>query len=168
MIIRQATIKDAHAVQDVLITSQWFTYESLYSKEYIQQLIDQYYNFHRIADEIQFMNTSWHGYYVAEMPGKIVGVIGGGMIGETAGEVYVFYMNPTVRGMGIGTRLLNFFTKIQKHTYGATEQWVAVAKGNNYAIPFYKARGFIFQCEEPTYGSSETDLDIALKFKRKI
>src|SRR5690606_11697132 len=106
--------------------------------------------------------------FIAEMNGNIVGAIGGGMTSTTAGEVYVFYLDPEMRGQGIGTRLLTFFTKIQKHTYGATEQWVSVAKGNNYGIPFYEARGFIFQYEELTYGTTAEDQDISLKYKRNI
>jgi len=51
---------------------------------------------------------------------------------------------------------------------GANEQWVAVAKGNNYGIPFYEARGFIFQHEERSYGTLNADQDISLKYKRII
>lgn len=90
------------------------------------------------------------------------------MTNDITGEVYVFYLKPTMRGRGVGTRLLNYFTKIQKHTYGAQEQWVAVAKGNVYGIPFYEARGFIFQHEEQSYGSTEGNNDISLKYKREI
>ena len=90
------------------------------------------------------------------------------MMDETTAEIYVFYLNPDTRSRGVGTRLLDFFTKIQKHIYGAKEQWVSVAKGNVYGIPFYEAKGFLFQYEAPTYGSSLGDLDISLKFKRDI
>ncbi|MEK5037839.1 GNAT family N-acetyltransferase [Sporosarcina sp. FSL K6-3457] len=166
--IRKANKNDAKAIADVLAESQWFTYSTLYSENYIQRLIDQYYNVQRIEQEIVFISEEWHGYFVAEMNGRIVGAIGGGMNDDTAGEVYVLYLDPTLRGQGIGTRLLDFFTKIQKHTYGAKEQWVSVAKGNNYGIPFYEARGFIFQYEELAYGTIEEDQDISLKYKRNI
>lgn len=166
--IRKANKNDAKAIADVLSRSQWFTYEALYSKAYIQKLIDQYYNMERIEQEIVFISKKWHGYYLAEMNGTIIGAIGGGMTDDTTGEVYVFYLDPTMRGKGVGTRLLNFFTKIQKHIYGAEEQWVAVAKGNDYGIPFYEARGFIFQYEELAYDTTESDQDISLKYKRTI
>ena len=168
VMIRQATHKDAQAVSDLLIVSQWFTYENLFSKNYIQKLIDQYYNVQRIRKEINSISVDWHGYYVAEQSGTIVGVIGGGMTNQTTGEIYVFYLDPSMRGKGIGTRLLTHYTKIQKHIYGATEQWVAVAKGNDYGIPFYEARGFIFQFEELSYDALETDLDVSLKYKREL
>lgn len=166
--IRRANQWDAESMAVLLAKSQWFTYEALYSKEYITNLIDQYYNVQRIEQEIVSINEKWHGYFIAEMSGKIVGVIGGGMTHEWTGEIYVFYMDPEMRGKGIGTRLLNFFTKLQKYTYGAKEQLVSVAKGNIYGIPFYEARGFIFQHEEPAYGTSIVDQDISLKYKREI
>lgn len=166
--IRQATANDAKSIQTVLTRSQWFTYENLFTTDYIQKLIERYYNIERIEREIKSIDANWHGYIVAEENGNIIGVIGGGMVDETTGEVYVFYLEPTTRGRGVGTRLLNFFTKIQKHTYGAKEQWVAVAKGNVYGIPFYEARGFVFQHEEQSYGSNNQDHDISLKYKRTI
>ncbi|QUW22766.1 GNAT family N-acetyltransferase [Sporosarcina sp. Marseille-Q4063] len=168
LVIRQATLYDTKAVTSVLVESQWFTYKHLYSKSYIQNLVDQYYNEQRIKSEIMLISDKWSGYFLAEKAGKVIGVIGGGMINSTAGEIYVFYMDPNYRGLGVGTRLLNFFTKVQKHSYGATEQWVAVAKGNYYGIPFYEARGFIFQHEELAYGTTEDDQDISLKYKRQI
>lgn len=166
--IRKATKNDAKALANLLAKSQWFTYESLFSEVYIQKLIDQYYNVQRIEQEIVFISEEWHGYFIAEMNGELVGAIGGGMNDETVGEVYVLYLDPAIRGQGIGTRLLDFFTKIQKHTYGAYEQWVSVAKGNNYGIPFYEARGFIFQHEELAYGTIEEDQDVSLKYRRDI
>jgi GNAT superfamily N-acetyltransferase len=168
LVIRQATLYDTDAVVSVLVKSQWFTYDQLYSKSYIQNLVDQYYSEQRIKSEIMLIGDKWSGYYLAEKDGKVIGVIGGGMINSTAGEIYVFYMDPDYRGLGVGTRLLNFFTKVQKHSYGATEQWVAVAKGNDYGIPFYESRGFTFHHEELAYGTSVDDQDISLKYKRQI
>ena len=155
-------------IVDVLTASQWFTYGDLFSEDYIRELIRQYYNLQRIEQEIVSIDRKWHGYLVAEIDNTIVGVIGGGMLNVDSGEVYVLYLNPTMRGSGIGSRLLNFLTKVQKHKYGAKEQWVAVAKGNNYAIPFYEALGFIFQSEVHSYGSTVKDNDISLMYKRKI
>lgn len=165
--IRQATQKDIAQIQNVLIASQWFTYRNLFSKTSIQKIIDRYYNTERIAEEIESINATWHGYIVAELLGEIVGVIGGGMRDECDGEVYVLYLHPEKRDKGIGTHLLNKFTSIQKFTYHAEKQWVAVAKGNEYGIPFYEARGFKFQHESPSYAAID-DNDISLWYKREI
>ena len=58
------------------------------------------------------------------------------------GNVYVLYLNPALRGHGMGTALLEFMTK-QQRSAGATEQWVSVTEGNDLGIPFYLARGFV-------------------------
>ncbi|MBO1911565.1 hypothetical protein J4G37_43095, partial [Microvirga sp. 3-52] len=94
LVIRQATHYDTNAVVSVLVKSQWFTYNQLYSKSYIQNLVDQYYNEQRIKSEIMLISDKWSGYFLAEKDGNVIGVIGGGMINSTAAEVYVFYMDP--------------------------------------------------------------------------
>ncbi|MDN4606963.1 GNAT family N-acetyltransferase [Sporosarcina highlanderae] len=168
ILVRSARLNEAEPISHLLSKCQWFTYRDLYSGTYIQQLIGKYYNVERIEREITTIDKSWHGYFVAEMAGKILGVIGGGMADESDGEIYVFYMDPDYRGMGIGTRLLDFYTKIQRYTYGANRQWVSVAKGNQYGIPFYEAKGFLFVREENAYGSTTDDQDISLVYSRRI
>jgi ribosomal protein S18 acetylase RimI-like enzyme len=166
--IRRANLSDAEAMSSLLAESHRYTYANLFSHDYIEKMIKDYYNVERLREEVMFINSQWHGYYVAEQNKKIVGVIAGGMINDTEAEIYVLYLAPTMRGKGIGSRLLDFYTKIQKYTYGATEQWVSVAKGNNFGIPFYKARNFIYQYEELSYGTVKSDQDISLKFVRTI
>lgn len=165
--IRQAAYKDVYQIQDILVASQWFTYKHLFSKANIQKIIDRYYNLERLAEEIATINASWHGYIVAEDAGQIIGVIGGGMRNHVEGEVYVLYLHPEKREKGIGTKLLNHLTDIQKDLYNAKVQWVAVAKGNHYGIPFYEARGFIFQYASPSYAALD-EHDISLWYQRNI
>lgn len=168
VLVRSARKNEAKTIADLLSRCQWFTYRELFSDGYIEQLIMKYYNVERVKQEVTTIDKSWHGYIVAEREQTIVGVIGGGMTSETDGEVYVFYVDPEARGSGIGTRLLDFYTKLQKHTYGAERQWVSVAKGNMYGIPFYEARGFSFEREEISYGATEADEDISLVYSRII
>jgi len=159
---------EAKTLADLLSRCQWFTYESLFSAVYIEQLIKKYYSVERVEQEVTTIDKSWHGYIVAEKEGDIVGVIGGGMTDEADGEIYVFYVAPEARGTGIGSKLLNFYTKIQKYTYGTERQWVSVAKGNMYGIPFYESKGFKFEREEISYGATEEDEDISLVYSRLI
>ena len=81
----------------------------------------------RIEQEIVFISEEWHGYFIAEMNGKIVGAIGGGMNDDTVGEVYVFYLDPTLRGQGIGTRFLTSLRKFKSIRM--------VPKNNGYLLP---------------------------------
>lgn len=166
--VRKATIYDAEKIVTLLIESQWFTYADLYSKEYIEEMIAQYYSLERIKKEITSVTNEWHGYYIATSNHEVIGVIGGGMAAEHVGEIYIFYVQPSIIGNGIGTRLLHFYTKIQKHHFHATQQQVLVAKGNTKGIPFYEAKGFTFIKEQPTYGSSSDDNDLSLKYMRSL
>ena len=89
------------------------------------------------------------------------------MADDTLGELYVLYLDPNRRGEGIGTLLLNAVTAQQKE-WGATEQRVAVAKGNQKAIPFYEARGFRFLSEKDSYFSAKQEGYVTLHYIRKI
>jgi ribosomal protein S18 acetylase RimI-like enzyme len=168
ILVRRARRNEAKTIADLLSRCQRFTYGELFSDDYIERLIEKYYNVERVKQEVTTVDNKWHGYFVAEQHGNIVGVIGGGMIDKTNGEIYVFYVDPDRRGAGLGSRLLSFYTKLQKHVYGAEQQWVSVAKGNKYGIPFYEAKGFTYVREEISYGATEEDEDVSLVYSRRI
>ncbi len=108
-------------------------------------MIKEFYNKERILDEVTKPNRHWGGYFVAVENDEVIGAGGGGMIGETEGEIFVLYLNPHRRNEGMGTILLEAITKQQKQEYNATTQWVSVQKGNLKGIPFYEAKGFIYE-----------------------
>ncbi|MYL30377.1 GNAT family N-acetyltransferase [Halobacillus halophilus] len=167
--IRNAIMSDAAGIREVCIKGNQDAYASIYSGDYLQTVIDEFYNLDRIKKEIIPSGRGWSGYLTALQHDRVVGAIGGGMIGEKAGEIYVLYLDPDYRGRGIGTKLLEALTKQQKELYGAEEQWVSVQKGNEKGIPFYEARGFVFQKEQPGYGESkEAASYISLRYKRRL
>jgi GNAT superfamily N-acetyltransferase len=91
----------------------------------------------------------WQGYVIAaSAPGGVLGAAGGGVTDGVAGNVYVLYLDPALRGQGIGTALLGFITD-QQRAAGAVEQWVSVTEGNDLGIPFYMARGFAIRERVP-------------------
>ncbi|WP_240793303.1 GNAT family N-acetyltransferase [Psychrobacillus vulpis] len=168
VITRQAILGDEQGIVDVCVAAQWNTYKELYTVEYIESIIEKYYTTERIKEEITSTSRDWNGYYVALLNNRIVGAIGGGVDEEGVAEVYVFYLDPQKRGEGIGTKLLQSFTEIQRNQYNAHEQWVSVAKGNDLSIPFYEARGFVFQMEEEPYESNQENNVQSLRYKREI
>ncbi|MEI2369089.1 GNAT family N-acetyltransferase [Niallia circulans] len=128
--VRKAEPKDVEGIAKVCRDGYWATYEDLCSKEYITRIISTFYNRERIHREVTETSREWGGYFVAIDNDEVVGAIGGGMINDTAGEVFVFYISPDRRNEGIGTKLLDVLTKQQKEEFAASEQWVSVAKGN--------------------------------------
>ncbi|MER2262462.1 MAG: GNAT family N-acetyltransferase [Psychrobacillus sp.] len=168
VLVRKAIPGDEQGIVDVCVAAQWNTYKNLYSKEYIEGVIEKFYTVDRIEKEIIETNRFWNGYFVALLNNEIVGAIGGGVDEKGIAEVYVLYLDPEKRNKGIGTKLLNYLSDVQKTKYGAHEQWVSVAKNNMLGIPFYESRGFIFQHEEQSYESKPEDQAISLKYMRKI
>lgn len=117
------------------------TYANIYSKDYIDKVIDEFYNIERIAKESSESSSIWHGYMVAYLGQKILGCIGGAIEGEI-GFIYVLYVDPDHKGQGVGSALLDFLTNYQKENYGITRQEVFVTTGNMMGIPFYEKKGF--------------------------
>lgn len=166
--VRKAEPKDVEGIAKVCSDGYWATYEDLSSKVYITRIISTFYNRERIHKEVMETSREWGGYFVAVDNDEVVGAIGGGMINDTAGEVFVLYINPDRRNEGIGTKLLDVLTKQQKEEFAASEQWVSVAKGNQKGIPFYEAKGFIFKKEQDTYGNVEGESYTSLRYCRVI
>jgi ribosomal protein S18 acetylase RimI-like enzyme len=111
----------------------------------IEHQADHYYDVHRVRGELapRAGDPSWQGYVVAVSPqGRVLGAAGGGVTDSSVGHVLVLYLDPPLRGRGVGTALLAHVTD-QQRAAGATEQWVSVTEGNLLAIPFYRARGFV-------------------------
>ena len=166
--ILKANASHVEGIAKVCSDGYWATYIGMRSEEYIKRVIKEFYNHERILKEVTDTGREWGGYFVAVEEHEVIGAIGGGMIDETSGEVFVLYLNPNRRNEGIGTRLLDVLTKQQKEKFHATEQWVSVAKENQKGIPFYEARGFIFKNEQRGYGNTEEENYISLRYFRQI
>jgi GNAT superfamily N-acetyltransferase len=123
----------------------------LLSPATIERQAQLYYNPERVRREITTAGDTpqWQGYVVAVSAlDGVLGADGGGVTDGVAGNVYVLYLDPTLRGHGIGTALLNFITD-QQRSAGAVDQWVSVTEGNDLGIPFYLARGFVIRERVP-------------------
>ncbi len=140
------------------------TYGYLEDESYVNSVIEEYYNVNRIENEVTQFSENWHGYFVAKKDGEVVGAIGGGTIAAELVEIFVFYMDPNKRNRGIGTKLLNYYTDYQK-ILGIKEQWLSAQKGNEKAIPFYEAKGFVKQSEKTSEGSGK---HVSIRYMREI
>lgn len=166
--IQKAQPEHVKGIARVCTEGYWATYDEMYSAEYINAVIKEFYNEQRILEEVESSSREWGGYFVALDNGEVVGAGGGGMISEKAGEIFVLYLDPDRLGEGIGTKLLEAITRQQKEEFGAQEQWVSVAKGNEKGIPFYEAREFICRSERPVYRSNADDKIISLRYWREL
>ncbi|TKY89015.1 hypothetical protein EX895_002256 [Sporisorium graminicola] len=148
---RMATEADVEAISRICSASWRFTYSNLLSSQVIEAVIAKYYTPDRIRSEIASAMPHWSGYMVVEdVQGHIAAVGGGGLSSPTTGELYVLYADPHLRGKGFGSAILELLTT-QQVAAGASEQYVAVQKGNNLGIPFYLARGFVVVEDKPSW-----------------
>lgn len=139
--VRFATIEDAQAISDICSEAWKITYSGLYTNDYINKVIADFYNIERIKNECSKSTKDWHGYMVAEKDHQVVGCIGGAS-DEHTGFIYVLYVKPNQKGKGIGNALLDYLTSYQKQHYNITHQEVYATTGNQMGIPFYESHGF--------------------------
>jgi ribosomal protein S18 acetylase RimI-like enzyme len=166
IIVMRGLPEHVAGISSVCIEGRLAAINHIKSPENLNRNNKIFYNQERIMSELD-ESEGWDGYFVALDNEKVVGVIGGGMTDHNKSEVYVLYLDPARRREGIGTKLLNHLTEIQRRK-GSKEQWVSVLKGNEKAIPFYETRGFRFEYEKAAYGNSEEENYISLQYRREI
>lgn len=160
--IEKPKMEQVEAIQRICSTGWQQTVEGKLSEACQKETVDFWYNRERIEKDIE--NGSYS--YVALLGSEVVGVIGGGLTGEKVSEVFVLYMDEKYRYQGIGRLLLEELTKDQV-AIGAKKQWVSVQEGNQRGIPFYEARGFIFQQKKITVTETGEE-QVSLRYARAI
>jgi GNAT superfamily N-acetyltransferase len=138
LVIRRAETRDADGIARVCATGWRDTYRELKEPERIEAVIAEYYAPERIRREIA-IPEGWDGWIVAVEDDTVIGAGGGGMTEPGVGEVFVLYLDPTRRGEGIGTLILDAITE-QQRAQGAREQWVSVEPENERSSVLLRSR----------------------------
>jgi GNAT superfamily N-acetyltransferase len=149
--VRPARPGEESAVRDVCCAGFAASSRGLLPPAATERRIREYYDLARVRSELAPAGDDprWQGYVVAATAsGRVIGAAGGGVTDRTVGHVLVLYLDLALRGQGIGTALLDAVTR-QQVAAGATEQRVSVTEGNELAIPFYLARGFVVRDRVP-------------------
>ena len=142
--VRRSEAKDVEVIASICSDGWRQTYKDILPQSYIEEVIADYYSLERVSKECAENTPYFHGYWVAEMDGQVVGCIGGGIDQENAGHIYVFYVRPELKRQGVGSALLKEFTAYQKSSYGIKEQWVSfLTEGNHIGHAFYEKNGFV-------------------------
>jgi ribosomal protein S18 acetylase RimI-like enzyme len=166
LIIRRAETHDAEGIARVCAAGWRDTYRGLKEPERIEAVIAEYYTPERISREIA-SPEGWDGWIVAVENDTVIGAGGGGITQPGVGEIFVLYLDPTRRGEGIGTLLLEAITE-QQRSHGAREQWVSVEPENTKGLPFYRARDFEVRGKRPEWGTSPEEGRVSLRLMRRL
>ncbi|HIW11583.1 MAG TPA: GNAT family N-acetyltransferase [Candidatus Salinicoccus stercoripullorum] len=162
LVIRRPEISDALRIA-VICSEGWRqTVDGTMSESFQRSIISFWYTEDKVAGDIRRGSYS----YVAEVNGVVAGVIGGGMTALDTSKVFVFYVDREYRYRGIGKELLAKITEGHRKR-GAVCQWVSVQEGNEHGLPFYEARGFVYQRDKKT--KTETgEVQISRRYRREL
>jgi GNAT superfamily N-acetyltransferase len=166
LLIRHAETHDAEGIARVCAAGWRDTYRGIKEPERIEAVIAKYYATERIRREIA-APEGWDGWIVAVEDDAVNGAGGGGMTEPGVGEIFVLYLDPTRRGEGIGTLILDAITE-QQRAQGAREQWVSVEPENTKGLPFYYARGFEVRGKLPEWGTAPEEGRVSLRLMRRL
>ncbi|MCM3587450.1 GNAT family N-acetyltransferase [Mesobacillus maritimus] len=160
--IMKPAVEHAASIAAICTTGWKQTVEGVLSEDYQKQNVEFWYNLDRVRSDILQGSYS----HIGVIDSEIVGVIGGGMTGPAASEVFVLYVDETYRYQGVGRLLLEALTQEQIEQ-GAEEQWVSVQEGNQRGIPFYEARGFVYQTNQIT-DTDTGEQQVSLRYSRSL
>jgi hypothetical protein len=90
---RKAGIEDVPGISAVCSAGWRDTYQGLYSKAYIDWVIEEFYSLERIEREVRDP-TPYDGWLVAEQNLSIVGGASGGVVSPSSWEIFVLYLDP--------------------------------------------------------------------------
>ena len=148
---RSANTADVPILHTLLSTAWYETYKDIYTPDEIHEVIETFYNTARISKEVTKFSKDWLGYFILEVNDKIVGCIGGGIVGDV-GHIYVLYLEVDEKRKGYGTILVEEFTRIQQIDYPINTQELSVTVGNDSGLKFYESLGFEVKDTKPMHG----------------
>jgi GNAT superfamily N-acetyltransferase len=130
--VRRATASHAPAIRDIAHAAWRETYAGMLHEDTIEWFLERAYSEDRVA-----LRVERHETWVAELDGVV------GAFAETAIEpdrvtLVAIYANPAVRGVGLGSALLNAIVDAHPDLPIAAD----VLAGNRKGETFYEARGF--------------------------
>jgi GNAT superfamily N-acetyltransferase len=124
-VIRPATAADARAIAELEVRAWRWAYVDFVADEEMPTVAQR---------------TTWwegrDGAFVADVEGRIVGVVGVG-----ADELTALYVEPAAQGAGLGTSLYDFAREeLRAAGYAKAVLWVF--EGNGHARGFFDRRGW--------------------------
>jgi len=138
LIIREATVDDLTAIQNLYAQSSFENYKDICKHEEIEAVRQKYFNTKSLLNELA--SPSDYGTWFVADDGGVKGILLAGYNSDTQTEIYSFFVAVDSQNQGIGTRLFQHFEN-QARQKGCDEIAVETTEGTN-AEQFYKKMGF--------------------------
>ena len=141
MEIRQLRESDAESVIEVSRLSWEWTYQSIYSHEFIESWIREKYAKHAISDQITQSASGRNGIFLgAFQNNKLIGFIHA-VVNDFEAEIARLYFLPGFTRRGFGSELLKTAEE-RLCSRGVRRIRLYVQKQNNIGIVFYRKHGY--------------------------
>jgi len=141
MEIRQLREGDVESVIEVARLSWEWTYQSIYSHEFIESWIREKYGKHAISDQISRSASGQNGIFLgAFQDSKLVGFIHA-VVKDSEAEIARLYFLPGFTRRGYGSELLRTAEEMLC-SRGLRQIRLYVQKQNNIGIAFYRKHGY--------------------------
>lgn len=140
MEVREATIEDVSAIQEVARETWHAAYDDILGPDAVDEQVDEWYT--RDSVESGVTLEAWP-YLVAERDGEVVGYASGGPTedGPADGVVGSIYVRPSRWGEGSGSALLDALHD-RLRDIGCESVWLPVLADNDVGRSFYADHGY--------------------------
>lgn len=139
--IELATTEDIDQIVAICIEGYTRAVAAVKDKQKVQKKVEEYYYPEKILKEIENVSSKWSGWIVARLDGKVIGVIGGGIVDSKVAKISDLYIDTDYLREGIGKRLVDHLTQMQQ-LLGSHTQLVSLFKTNKESLLFCESLGF--------------------------
>lgn len=138
--IRFVSSEDIPHIQSIAHETWFYTYEGIYSKEYIQHFLNRAYSIENLTRSVEKeLQSAKRRFLIAEFKGEVVGYAQTSQVSEEEYELLRIYVRPEFHKMGIGKGFIQEYIQILEPI---KKLFAWVAKENHIGRSFYEKSGF--------------------------
>lgn len=138
--IRFVSSEDIPHVQSIAHETWIYTYEGIYSKEFIHNFLSRAYSNENLSRSVERdLQSPKRSFLVAEFNNEVVGYAQTSQVNEEEYELLRIYVRPEYHKMGIGKGFIQEYIQVLKPI---KKLFAWVAKENHRGRAFYEKSGF--------------------------
>lgn len=138
--IRYVSSEDIPHVQSIAHDTWFYTYEGIYSKDFIQNFLSGAYSNENLNRSVERdLQSPKRSFLIAEFNNEVVGYAQTRQVNDEEYELLRIYVRPEYHKMGIGNGFIQEYIQILKPI---KKLFAWVAKENHRGRAFYEKSGF--------------------------
>ena len=154
--IRFVSSEDIPHIQSIAYETWMYTYEGIYSKDFIQHFLSRAYSNENLSRSVERdFQSDKRSFLIAEFNHEVVGYAQTSRVNDEEYELLRIYIRPEYHKMGIGKAFVDEYIQVLKPI---KKLFAWVAKENHIGRTFYEKSGFrpIEEKNETVEGHSKT------------